>query len=64
MHRPVVFNRIDAWLNQLFAYSEVVLECPTSFVPESMRQTGMKETLNSAKREAYSGADRESAAAD
>ena|GEM_PF-6356881 len=40
------------------------LECPAAFVPESMRQTGIRGALDGTREEAYSGADREFASAD
>jgi uncharacterized RDD family membrane protein YckC len=38
------------------------LECPATFVPVEMRQTGMRGTDYGTRKEAYGGADRESAA--
>jgi Trypsin-like peptidase domain len=38
------------------------LECPATFVPVEMRQTGMRGTGYGTREEAYGGADRESAA--
>jgi hypothetical protein len=41
-----------------------MLECPVPFVPESMRQTGMRGAIYGEREEAYGGADREFATAD
>src|SRR5260370_42391292 len=40
-----------------------VLECPASFVPVAMRQTGTRGAMYGTRKEAYGGADREPAAA-
>jgi hypothetical protein len=40
------------------------LECRAAFVPESMRQTGMRGAIYGARKEAHSRADREPASAD
>jgi L,D-transpeptidase YcbB len=42
--------------------SQQGLECPATFVPVEMRQTGMRGTDYGTRKEAYGGADRESAA--
>jgi hypothetical protein len=44
-------------------YALAPLECPALFVPVAMRETGMRGALNGARKEAYAGADCESAAA-
>jgi hypothetical protein len=48
-----------AWLNVRDGGG---LECPATFVPVEMRQTGMRGTGYGTREEAYGGADRESAA--
>ena len=46
-----------------FTIQGMVLECPANFVPVEMRQTGMRGAWNGTRKEAYTGADREAAAA-
>jgi hypothetical protein len=50
--------------NSLPDGNQLTVECPATFVPESMRQTGMRGAIYGASEEAYAGADRESASAD
>jgi IS5 family transposase len=60
-------NRIFACLalvNLYLTRKRLALECPAPLVPESMRQTGMRGALNGTRKEAYTGADCELAAAD
>jgi predicted site-specific integrase-resolvase len=45
-------------------FQDVDVECPAAFVPESMRQTGMRGAIYGARKEAHSRADREPASAD
>jgi hypothetical protein len=40
----------------------VIVECPATFVPVEMRQTGTRGAVYGTREEAYGGADRESAA--
>jgi hypothetical protein len=47
---------------KLFFQPIVLVECPATFVPVEMRQTGMRGTGYGTREEAYGGADRESAA--
>jgi len=42
--------------------TDIPVECPATFVPVEMRQTGMRGTGYGTREEAYGGADRESAA--
>jgi len=45
-----------------FCNTDLEVECPATFVPVEMRQTGMRGTGYGTREEAYGGADRESAA--
>ena len=69
--RAVVMTGPNVFVHQTFqmtliedGYMIEQVECPASFVPESMRQTGMEGALNGARKEAYSGAGCELATAD
>jgi hypothetical protein len=42
---------------------DTYLECPATFVPAAMRETGMRGALNGTREEEYAGADCEPAAA-
>jgi hypothetical protein len=56
--RGVLRERIVRKLEKTVA----LMECPATFVPVEMRQTGMRGTDYGTRKEAYGGADRESAA--
>ena len=66
-HRPLLVGNNDPgtlFVNRTggVLVDEEVMECPATFVPVEMRQTGMRGTDYGTRKEAYGGADREPAA--
>jgi hypothetical protein len=52
------YETVRVWKNR-----QRMMECPATFVPAAMRETGMRGALNGTREEEYAGADCEPAAA-